>query len=125
MHELCKNPHIQEKLHEELDKLWKSGDVNELTYEVLDSMKYLDWCVDEALRKYPVVPIINRESARDHIFAGTNMKVEKGTAVTIPALAIQRDPDIYDNPLEFRPERFKNSSIGNPKVKGVCYLYVS
>lgn len=122
MFELCKNPHIQKKVHEELDNLWKSGDVNDLTYEVLGSMKYLDWCIDETLRKYPIVPILNRESARDHTFAGTNLKVEKGTPITIPALGIQRDPEIYDNPMEFRPERFENSSTGNPNVKGVCYM---
>ncbi len=50
------------------------------------------------------------------------MKIEKGTAIIIPLLGIQRDPEIYDNPLEFRPERFQDSSSGSPNVKGLCYM---
>lgn len=123
MYELSKNPDIQKKVHDEIDQVLVSGEANDLTYDDLASMKYLDWCVDEALRKYPIVPILNRESSRNHTFAGTNMKIEKGTAVVIPVLGIQRDPEIYDNPMEFRPERFDNSSTGNPKAKGICYMY--
>jgi cytochrome P450 family 6 len=122
MYELSKNPQVQKKVHEELDNIWKSGNINDLTYEVLGSMKYLDWCIDEALRKYPIVPILNRESNRDHQFAGTSFKVEKGTPITIPVLGLQRDPKIYNNPMEFRPERFENSSTGSPNVKGLCYM---
>ncbi|XP_037051281.1 probable cytochrome P450 6a14 [Bradysia coprophila] len=122
MYELSKNPDIQRKVHEELDNTWKSGDMNDLTYDVLGSMKYLDWCVDETLRKYPIVPFLNRESTRDHQFSGTNMKIEKGILITIPVLGIHRDPEIYDSPMEFRPERFENSSTGNPNVRGVCYM---
>lgn len=122
MYELSKNPHIQKKAHEELDNVLKSGDVNDLTYDILASMKYLDWCVDETLRKYPIVPILNRESTKDHTFAGTNMTIEKGTPIVLPVLGIQRDPEIYDNPLEFRPERFRDSPTGNGKGKGLFYM---
>lgn len=121
-YELSKHPHIQKKLHQELDSLVKSGNVNDLTYEVLNSMKYLDWCIDETLRKYPIVPILSREATRDYNFAGTKYKIEKGTPITIPVLGIQRDPKIYDNPMEFRPERFANSSTGSPNATGSCYM---
>jgi len=122
LYELSKNPDKQKKVHEELDNLLKSGDVNDLTYDVLSSMKYLDCCVDETLRKYPIVPILNREAARDHTFAGTNMTIEKGTPIILPVLGLQRDPEIYDNPMEFRPERFLDSTNGNGKGKGLFYL---
>lgn len=122
MFELSKNQHIQKKLHEELDRIVNSGNLNDLTYEALASMKYLDWCVDETLRKYPIVPVLNRKSSRNHKFAGTNMKIEKGTPITIPVLGVQRDSEIYDNPMEFQPERFENSSAGSPNANGVCYM---
>lgn len=122
MYELSKNPDKQKKVHEELDNLLKSGDINNLTYDVLASMKYLECCIDETLRKYPIVPILNRESTKDHTFAGTNMTIEKGTPITIPVLGLQRDPEIYDEPLEFRPERFLNSPNGSGKGKGIFYL---
>ncbi len=51
MYELSKNQHIQKKVHEELDELLKSRDINDLTYDAIASMKYLDWCIDET-RKF-------------------------------------------------------------------------
>lgn len=41
----------------------------------------------------------------------------------IPVLGIHRNPEIYDNPMEFRPERFVNSSNGaTSETKGCFYL---
>lgn len=122
MYELSKNPDIQKKVHAEIDNLLKSGDINDLSYDVLSAMKYLDACIDETLRKYPIVPILNRESNKDHTFAGINMKIEKNTPIIIPVLGLQRDPAIYENPMEFRPERFLDSTNGNGIGKGIFYL---
>lgn len=33
------------------------------------------------------------------------IKIEKGMEVNIPTFAMQRDPDFWENPLEFVPER--------------------
>jgi cytochrome P450 family 6 len=120
--ELSKNPDIQKKVQEELDQICKSGDVDDLTYEMLGEMKYLDNCIDETLRKYPIVPILNRAATNDYTFTDTNMTIEKGTPIIIPVLGVQRDPKNFDEPLAFKPERFKNSTHGNPKVSGLAYL---
>lgn len=34
---------------------------------------------------------------------------------------MQRDPDIYDNPLEFKPKRFLDSPNGGGKLKSGIY----
>lgn len=67
----------------------------------------------ETLRKYPIVPILNRECTRDYQFPGTEYRIEKGTAVIIPLLGMQRDPLYYERPLEFRPERFADGADGH------------
>ena len=100
----------------------KAANSKEITYDMLHEMKYLECCIDEALRKYPIVPILIRECTKDHTFTGTNWTVEKGTTIFLPIQGLQRDPNIYDNPMEFIPERFLNSATGNGKSKGLYYL---
>jgi cytochrome P450 family 6 len=120
--ELCRNPEVQKKVHEELDKFCKTRDAKDFTYEMLGEMKYLECCIDEALRKYPIVPILNRECTKDITLENHNISIEKGTPLFIPALGIQRDPEIYECPMEFRPERFLNSTNGNGRSTGTFYM---
>lgn len=60
-------------------------------------------------------------ASRDYKVADSNLVIPEGTAVFIPALGFQRDPDIYDEPLAFKPERFLDSPNGGGKIKGVFY----
>ncbi|CAL1290446.1 unnamed protein product [Larinioides sclopetarius] len=51
-YELALNPDIQEKVHQELVDTLKETN-GELTYDALQSMKYLDCIISETLRLYP------------------------------------------------------------------------
>jgi cytochrome P450 family 6 len=119
--ELSKNPGVQEKVHAEIDKIMKDKSSNELTNDDLVEMKYLECCIDETLRKYPIAPFLFRSCTKDYTFSNTDLKVEKGTMVFIPILGLHRDPEIYENPLEFIPERFENSPHGNGNSTGIFY----
>ena len=89
---------------------------------MLSEFKYLDCCIDETTRKYPIVPVLNRECSKDYNLNGSNQKIEKGIAIFIPVLGLHRDPDIFEDPLEFKPERFVDSSTGNGRSQGLFYL---
>lgn len=120
--ELCKNQEIQRKVQDEIDQVLGSNDISSITYESLQELKYLECCIDETLRKYPLV-FVSREAAADMTVPTTNLVVEKGTTVYISVMGMHRDPEIYEDPMEFKPERFLNSSNGNPKVKnGIVYF---
>ena len=120
--ELCKNPNLQRKVQDEIDQVLESNSIDSITYSSLQEMKYLECCIDETLRKYPLV-FISREVAKDTLIPTTDLVIEKGTNVYISVMGMHRDPDIYENPLEFKPERFLNSSNGNAKIKnGLFYL---
>lgn len=119
IYELAKNPQIQQKVHDEIDKTFKEAD---MTYDSVKSLKYLESCILETLRKYAVVPLLTRRCTADFKIPNTDLIIPKGTELQIPALFVQRDAEFYENPLEFRPERFIDSSIGNSKGKGTTFM---
>lgn len=122
LYELAKNPDVQKKVHEELDKVYKTVGSDGVTYETMSDLKYLECCIDETLRKYPIAPTLMRESTKEYTISGTDLVLPKGTSIFLPLLGIQRDPDIYENPLQFKPERFLNSPNGEGNSKGAFYL---
>ncbi|CAG9809709.1 unnamed protein product [Chironomus riparius] len=120
--ELARNQDVQRKVQEEIDRVMKTAGPEGITYDLINDMKYLDCCVDETLRKYPIVPVLFRISTKDYKVPNSDVVIEKDTPVFIPLMGMQRDPKIYENPLQFKPERFLNSSSGNPNISaGIVY----
>lgn len=104
-----------------MDEAYKSTGTEGMTYDILNGLKFMECCIDETLRKYPIVPFHFREATQDYKIAESDLVIPKGTSVMIPVLGFQRDPEIFENPMEFKPERFLNSSNGEAKSKGAIY----
>ncbi|CAH1101564.1 unnamed protein product [Psylliodes chrysocephalus] len=103
--ELSQHQNIQDKLRQEINLvLNKYG--NQITYEAVQEMVYLDQVVYESLRMYPPAPFLVRLCNKDYKVVGTDLLIEKGTSVFIPSSGIQYDPEYYPNPDKFDPERF-------------------
>ncbi|KAL7027664.1 hypothetical protein ACKWTF_005515 [Chironomus riparius] len=122
LYEFCKNQEIQSKVHSEIDKILENSEDGDFSYEMLNDMKYLECCINESLRIYPIAPLLMRETNKDYTFSGTNLTVEKDTMILIPLLGLHHDPDIFENPMEFNPDRFLDSPTGSGKSKGSFYL---
>lgn len=120
--ELIKNPEIQRKVQKEIDGVLEKAGPEGITYDNLAELKYLECCIDETLRKYPNAPILFRVSSKDYKIANVDAVLPKRTSVFIPILGFHRDPEIYENPMEFKPERFLNSANGEGNSKGLFYL---
>lgn len=54
---------------------------------------------------YPPLPLLLRVCTKEYTIPNTNIVIEKGTSVMIPILGLQRDPDIYPDPMKFNPDR--------------------
>ena len=119
--ELARNPEVQKKVQEELDKVLGSAGPKDITYEMLGELKYLEACILETLRKYPIAPVLMRKASNDYKLAGTTLTIPKGTQIFVSVMGLHRDPDIYKNPMEFKPERFLNSPNGGGKSEGIFY----
>lgn len=72
--------------------------------EHLGKMKYLECCIKEALRLYPSVPLMGREVEEDFYVDGK--KVPKGSTAIVFTMIQHRNPEVWDRPDEFVPERF-------------------
>jgi cytochrome P450 len=118
--ELTKSEEIQTRCQEEIDENTLHGE-DELTFENLKNMKYLTAVVDEVLRKYSPGISVNRVCSEDTEVTEQKLKIPKGTLVYINSLKIHRDPDIYEDPMKFRPERFLTSPKGT-EVPGTPYF---
>lgn len=69
----------------------------------------------ETLRKYAILPLLNRTCVKDYKIPGTDKIIEKGVEVFLPIMGLQTDEKYYEEPEKFKPERFtQESSIKRP-----------
>ncbi len=73
-------------------------------HTTLGSLVYADHVVRESLRLHPAGAISPREAAVDVTIGGYD--IAKGTLILWSAHLAGRDPETWDEPLAFRPERF-------------------
>lgn len=65
----------------------------------------------ESLRKYPPLGGLTRVVTKDYECAEAKLVLREGLSILIPIHGIHHDPEIYDQPEEFRPERFSPEEI--------------
>ncbi|KAH6770214.1 hypothetical protein C2S52_015017 [Perilla frutescens var. hirtella] len=109
---LMKAPIVMEKVQAQIrDFIGTKGRVDE---DDLPNLPYLKAVVNEAFRLYPSIPmLLPRETVERCSLDGYD--IQPKTTVFVNAWAVGRDPDYWENPLEFRPERFLE---GNLDIKG-------
>jgi len=106
---LGRHPEIQNRVAEEVAAI----EDRPLTPADVSQLGYTGQVVSEALRLCPPVPVAGRAAMRDIEVDG--YRVEAGSMVLVGTFGMQRDPALWDNPLEFNPDRFSpdnTSSIG-------------
>jgi typhasterol/6-deoxotyphasterol 2alpha-hydroxylase len=110
--ELIKRPEIIKKATEELDRV--IGREHWVEEKEIPKLPYIEAIVKETMRLHPVAPmLVPRQAREDATFGGYD--IPAGTRVLVNVWTIGRDPTLWDNPEEFRPERFLEKSID---VKG-------
>ncbi|QDV36390.1 cytochrome P450 [Tautonia plasticadhaerens] len=98
---LAGHPDAQERLAAEVDEVL--GDRPATTGDVPE-LRYTGWVVREAMRLYPPAWMIGREALADCEFGGHH--VAAGTQLLMAQWVVHRDPRWFDEPEDFRPERW-------------------
>lgn len=104
LYELAQYPKLLQKAQ---DDVKNALDIHgKLSYDALKDMKFLDLCIMETTRKYPGLPILNRECTQDYIIPETNLLIKRGTPIIISLFGMHRDAEYFPNPMLYDPERF-------------------
>jgi cytochrome P450 len=90
---------LQEKLH---------GDAP--TFEDLSELTLLDQVVKESLRLFPPAPMNHRITARDSELG--DYRIPAGTEILASIYHTHRMPELYPDPLAFRPQRWAGLDPG-------------
>ncbi|KAF9063473.1 cytochrome P450 [Rhodocollybia butyracea] len=139
---LSKHPETQEKLRREIVEAKDQKDVQDLSYEELTNLPFLDAICRETLRLYAPVPTLARVALQDAIVPLSNpitgldgtelhqVAIPKGTNIFISALNANRNPDLWGkDALEWKPERWLSPlpdallEAHIPGVYSICYYY--
>nr|GME00445.1 angelicin synthase-like [Ipomoea batatas] len=106
---LLDNPEIMKKVQKELEEVVGMTSIVEEVH--LPKLKYLDAVVKETFRLYPALPLLIPKCPSQTTEVG-GYTIPKDTRVFLNMYAIHRDPKLWDNPLQFSPERFFNQTFG-------------
>ncbi|XP_038696929.1 cytochrome P450 89A2-like [Tripterygium wilfordii] len=103
MANLVKHQDIQEKLLSDINRVVKAGD--EIKDDDLKRMPYLNAVVLETLRRHPPGHfIIPRAVVEDTKFDGYD--IPRNAMVNFTVADMGWDPKVWEEPMEFKPERF-------------------
>ena len=103
---LAHNQHVQDKVKKEVAEVL--GDRDDLKPDDIDKLKYTRMVMQETLRLYTVIPFVNRTTTKDVKLNVSKKVVPKNTVVLLPLSLLNRDKTVWENPAEFKPERFEN-----------------
>ena len=118
-YELAKNPEMQQRVVDEVDRFWEkfgdrpvgTGEPDSIEFvEFMKASPFLTKCITETLRLWPVVPngTFRQLSHDDYVKGpgGKQVLLPKGTFVQITTVGRHRNPELWgDDVNEFNPDR--------------------
>ncbi|KAF5375327.1 hypothetical protein D9757_009678 [Collybiopsis confluens] len=122
LHLLVNHPDVQGKLRSELTQAREQNGGQDISYQDLVNLPYLDAICRETLRLYPPVPYLFRTARKDGVLPlhkpvlgldGTQMHeiaVPKGTSILVSIFNANRNTDLWGKDAdEWKPERWLSS----------------
>jgi cytochrome P450 len=99
LYELLRKPEVLERVRKEIESLGSAP-----AADAIAALPLLGAVCQETLRMHPVLPEFFRTVRDEYEIDG--YRIPAGVTLAAGIIAIHRDPELYPEPLEFRPERF-------------------
>ncbi|CAO3623309.1 unnamed protein product [Cunninghamella blakesleeana] len=119
---LAKHPEFQTKAREEVNRiLCPNGEVDEDILPTVDQTKefvYLNQIIKETLRiNGSVLFLVSPRNVTKDIYLN-DVFIPKGSRVNVNIYDLQHNPSVWENPFEFKPERFAENGEADQKAGG-------
>jgi cytochrome P450 len=98
---LATHSDIRERFDEELETVLGN---RAPTYDDLENLVFTENIITEALRLYPPIHTIPRQTRSDVEVNG--FRIPEGHEIHLSVIHVHRDEQFYDEPLSFRPDRW-------------------
>ncbi|XP_032688235.1 cytochrome P450 4C1-like isoform X2 [Odontomachus brunneus] len=110
---LANFPEVQQKVYEELLKIYGTQDPKfaSVKFEDLQHMNYMERVIKETLRLFSIVPVVGRQLDTD-LQIGDYI-LPKGAEIAILILAVHRNEKYWPKALTFDPDRFLPGNMAN------------
>ncbi|CRL05090.1 CLUMA_CG018234, isoform A [Clunio marinus] len=106
---LAQHQNVQNRMVEEINEVYATDD--EITFESLGKLQYMDRVIKETLRVAPVGPVIFRE-AMDDFEIEQGLVIPKGTTFVLNIFALHRRRDIWGEKADlFNPDHFLPENV--------------
>ena len=104
---LVKYPHTQQRLLEEIKEVMRDREEDEVKEEDLNQMPYLKAVVLEGLRRHPPGHFVLPHAVTEDVVLNDYLVPKNGT-VNFMVAEMGWDPNVWEDPMAFKPERFLN-----------------
>ncbi|KAK7088100.1 hypothetical protein V1264_022062 [Littorina saxatilis] len=94
---------IQERVFKDVENVM--GNRAQVQWEDLTNFQYLPLFIRETMRVYTIVPTISRQVSSPLTIEGVH--IPKGVVVDINIYQLHTNPNVWENPMEFNPNRFE------------------
>ncbi|MFW5929525.1 MAG: cytochrome P450 [Halobacteriota archaeon] len=108
---LAHEPERYEALHEAVADVEVPDDAGAVADVAADLAPVRPY-VQEAMRIFPPVPVFARQSKEDHVVDG--YRVPAGANVFLPQVLTHRDPEVWEDPWRYDPDRFRGGLDDKP-----------
>nr|ALD15909.1 cytochrome P450 [Dendroctonus armandi] len=100
---------IQDKVLLELQEVLDGRRL--VTLEDAPKLKFMEMCINEAMRLFPVGPFLPRDVAQSFKLGTTT--IPEGSSLILGIFNVHRDPKYWQNPQEFYPEHFAEEQVAH------------
>ncbi|XP_077301271.1 cytochrome P450 4d2-like [Arctopsyche grandis] len=108
MHKNC-----QDKLWNEIKEFYKYDMEAKVETEHLCHLPYLEMCFKELMRFFPTGPVVTRYVKKEFKLKTRDITIPAGTHLILSYFIVHRNPEYWQNPDKFMPERFSTENAKN------------